>query len=1033
MRKFSLAATILLFTITSYSQVQEVWAKISDATTNTDMVVNSSGNVFILSGGKLLKYDKNGNNIWTRSISMFGVAMAIDATENIYVVAEMSDHYLTAKFNSSGYLDWSTPYLDDEEGTPADIAVDLDGNVYVTGESSTGELSDEELSDYATVKYDHHGTQIWARRFNGASPGSGFDAGKSLTVDAIGNIYVTGISQKDGQMGAATLKYSPAGVELWLKRYEGANGENDDPTEIKLDAAGNVFVTGLSTKIEGGAVAYENPFVVKYTFGGFELWSKRLFSDTDGQHHETQGLLIDALGNIIVTGHSYAFPFFVKYSPAGDRLWFRSIAVFGLSGDATTDGSNIYYVGNTTELGFTTLKLDANGTEQWRVGYAGNGGTHLIGVDALQNVYTSNTSSTPGNNSAVIIRYAQCRIIGPEHTIFIDAEPGSCGAIINYSITTTGDCGELEYPENRSPGSFLNVGHYHMVVKSPSTGDSIKFIIDVVDNELPQMTYCPPDKTLNVQPGVCYVTSANVNAGVATATDNCPDRLRIVGIRSDGLTLADDYPVGVTTITWTAKDIGSNTATCLQTITIIDNIPPTISGEAASTYVLSPSNHTMRDVSIDYTISDNCYADTTITITSNEPINGVGDGDTDPDWIIIDKKHFQLRAERAANGTGRTYTITITATDPSGNTAIKTIEVKVPHNIKNPHSGKAYIVNSAFPFEGEFWDKAGNTHTAKWLIDGSTTAKATITEPSGNKNGKVSGSYKFTSPGIYKLQMNVTDQTGVTHYTNTAGDLEAIVVIYDPNGGNTYGGGYYNSPAGALKSNFAATGKASYGFAMNYFKNSTNPKGETQFDFKVGDFEFNALNFEYLVISNSMAQFKGTGKIIGGQSGIGFTMTVVDGDIDGTGVDKIRMKIYNRNTGEIIYDNQQGASDAALPIQPVGENSIVVISGTSSAPVTANRTENIVTESKSEEVSNDFNVAAFPNPSSSHFMINVKGNGNEKITMQVVDMYGRIIETRNVTENSIIKFGDRYRPGTYFVKVIQGKEHKEIKLIKLSD
>ena len=48
------------------------------------------------------------------------------------------------------------------------------------------------------------------------------------------------------------------------------------------------------------------------------------------------------------------------------------------------------------------------------------------------------------------------------------------------------------------------------------------------------------------------------------------------------------------------------------------------------------------------------------------------------------------------------------------------------------------------------------------------------------------------------------------------------------------------------------------------------------------------------------------------------------------GVDKIRMKIYNKNNGSIIYDNQPGASDAALPTQAVGANSIIVISGTNS-------------------------------------------------------------------------------------------------------
>jgi len=86
-----------------------------------------------------------------------------------------------------------------------------------------------------------------------------------------------------------------------------------------------------------------------------------------------------------------------------------------------------------------------------------------------------------------------------------------------------------------------------------------------------------------------------------------------------------------------------------------------------------------------------------------------------------------------------------------------------------------------------------------------------------------------------------------------------------------------------------------------------------------------------------------------------------------------------------------------------------------------------------QAVTSGLNVIAYPNPSISSFSVTVQSGTKEKMTMQVVDMYGRIIETRNVNANSILKFGDHYRPGTYFVKVIQGKEHKEIKLVKLSD
>jgi hypothetical protein len=51
------------------------------------------------------------------------------------------------------------------------------------------------------------------------------------------------------------------------------------------------------------------------------------------------------------------------------------------------------------------------------------------------------------------------------------------------------------------------------------------------------------------------------------------------------------------------------------------------------------------------------------SVTSNEPVNGLGDGDASPDWTIIDAHHINLRAERSGTGTGRTYTITITCTD----------------------------------------------------------------------------------------------------------------------------------------------------------------------------------------------------------------------------------------------------------------------------------------------------------------------------------------------------------------------------------
>ena len=64
-------------------------------------------------------------------------------------------------------------------------------------------------------------------------------------------------------------------------------------------------------------------------------------------------------------------------------------------------------------------------------------------------------------------------------------------------------------------------------------------------------------------------------------------------------------------------------------------------------------------------------------------INGTGDGNTAPDWQVVDAHHVRLRAERAENGPGRIYTITATCTDRSGNTAQKNAAVSVPKSQGN--------------------------------------------------------------------------------------------------------------------------------------------------------------------------------------------------------------------------------------------------------------------------------------------------------------------------------------------------------------
>src|SRR5206468_1559101 len=104
------------------------------------------------------------------------------------------------------------------------------------------------------------------------------------------------------------------------------------------------------------------------------------------------------------------------------------------------------------------------------------------------------------------------------------------------------------------------------------------------------------------------------------------------------------------------------------------NPPPVIANPSANPSVLWPPDHKMVNVAVNYNVSDNCGpVACVLSVSSNEPLNGTGDGDTAPDWEIADAQHVRLRAERAGNGTGRIYTITITCRDSAGNSSNRSV------------------------------------------------------------------------------------------------------------------------------------------------------------------------------------------------------------------------------------------------------------------------------------------------------------------------------------------------------------------------
>jgi uncharacterized repeat protein (TIGR01451 family) len=178
-------------------------------------------------------------------------------------------------------------------------------------------------------------------------------------------------------------------------------------------------------------------------------------------------------------------------------------------------------------------------------------------------------------------------------------------------------------------------------------------------------------------PGV-HVGSLTCTSGVmpAGATASFVVGIAVACSVADGTRLSTSATVGSAT---EDPSPGNNTVT--NTITAL-NPPPTIAGAAVEKPMLWPPDHKMVDVAVRYNATDNCDPAPlcALSMASNEPINGGGDGNTASDWEIIDSHHVRLRAERAGDGNGRVYTVTVTCTDVGGASSSQVVTVGVPHN-----------------------------------------------------------------------------------------------------------------------------------------------------------------------------------------------------------------------------------------------------------------------------------------------------------------------------------------------------------------
>ncbi|MCT7955508.1 SBBP repeat-containing protein [Laspinema palackyanum] len=288
-----------------------------------------------------------------------------------------------AKYDSSGNPLWTQQLASANDDRAYSLTSDPLGNLYIAGTTS-GLLAETNGAGYDALiaKYDSSGNPLWIKQFGSMTT----DDARTIVTDSTGNLYIAGDTWGDvggvnaGESDAWFGKYDSSGNPLWVQQLGSIGTENT--TEVSVDTAGNLYVSGYTTGSLGAANAGgEDAWIAKYDSNGQQLWVRQFGTETADKAIANA---VDSTGNIYLTGWTQSTlggssagswdAWIAKYDPTGNLLWMQQL------GTANSDGAldiqidtddRIYLTGNT--WGSWENSSNAGESDAWVAKYDGSG------------------------------------------------------------------------------------------------------------------------------------------------------------------------------------------------------------------------------------------------------------------------------------------------------------------------------------------------------------------------------------------------------------------------------------------------------------------------------------------------------------------------------------------------------------------------------------------------------------------------------------------------------------------------------------
>ncbi|NMM49666.1 T9SS type A sorting domain-containing protein [Marinigracilibium pacificum] len=895
--------------------------------------------------------------------------------------------------------------------------------------------------DYWLIQIDNNGNIIWQKTYGGIYT----DFATSIAMSADGNYFIAGYSYSpvSGDKSSPSkggydfwiLKVDPSGNKIWDRTIGGNN--TDLPSSIIGNSDGGCTIVGSSSSTSSGdksesSINGYDYWVVRLNDNGIILWENTIRSATELAQIAS---LIEINNSIFILGASsgplgydktvgnnrlYDYWLINLNKQTGNNIWQK---LYGGSGYEYA--CKIHKTNNNEFIlkGQTTSSISGDKTEPSRGGYD----IWLLKVDDIGNIIWDKTIG--GRSQEFNQSY--------EKGITTDIK----GLITIESATVISPPGG-----DKSFGGYGGVDFWTIQLKDNT----------VVDNTPPTVMTKDITVQLDVM-GNATITTQDIDNGTS-------DPSGIASLTID-MSNFDCSNVGPNIVTLTATDNFGNSAQGQATVTVEDNVRPTVitrniiaqldvngmvtitpmqidngSSDACgiANYQISKSEFYCGDVGeniINLAVTDNNgnteKGQAIVTVEDNIPpyvstldatiqidatghaylnIGLIDNGSSDAcgtESISLDRTDF------TCNDVGENI-VTLTVIDLHGNSAQGQATVTVIND--DPVINSLSLPINPNPIETQinasatFTDDNISEAEFNWG-DGSSSL--------GNIMGSdITDSHTYLMPGVYEVSLTITDVCGQQ-------DTEVFqyVVIYDPYGGFVTGGGYIWSHPGYYTPDPLAEGKANFGFVAKYKKGATTPTGNTQFMFTAGEMNFHSTEYDWLVIAGQKAMYKGSGTINGAGS-YKFMLSAIDGTSKADG-DRFRMQILDM-FDNVIYDNQPGDDENVDASTYLGGGSITIHDGSNNG----NQTNSLIADPAFEK------IHFYPNPVSSTLNIQLTERfmtGSEPLEIKIYEANGKSVgfyEYSNFNTKVLQLRVEDLNNGVYILTIEKGSEFEHLKFIK---